>query len=415
VSASSSTSLRARGEGRAVRRRPSVSIGPAIGVGALCLAVAITLNALLIHQVGTSGDEPYYSRIADHPAGPHNFPYAFRIGVPYLVHALPFSHSFSWELLALVCAGAAGGAMFALLGELGIDRRLAAALAVAFTISPPILVVLLRNGREVDVAAILVITLGCLFIVRRQRVALALTLLVAITIHESCLFLIPLAYALWAERPFDTRALKDLALVATIPVILYVYLRSSIVAVGEQYQPGYGGAFFTERGSVVRDALRGDGWAIELRRLAIVYGPLWIAAPFALGRLRFARRGLVLVALCVGAMTFALDWGRMIFFAAPVFYGAAACVLQRRGRFAIAAVTALLALDLGYAVYMQVHGVKHGLDSTAPPARGPVVWVVPALGGGDSCHSPARGWLSSRSSAPATRSPAVGASTPACT
>ena len=32
----------------------------------------------------------------------------------------------------------------------------------------------------------------------------------------------------------------------------------------------------------------------------------------------------------------------------------------------------LLALDLGYAAYMQVHGVKHGLDSTAPPARGPV-------------------------------------------
>jgi hypothetical protein len=198
-------------------------------------------------------------------------------------------------------------------------------------------------------------------------------------------------------------------------VILYFYLRSSIVAVGEQYQPGYGGAFFTQRVDVIRDGLKGHGWATELRRMALVYGPLWLAAPFALGRLRFARRGLVLVALCVGSMTFALDWGRMIFFAAPVFYAAAAYVLQHRRRFAIAAVAALLALDVGYAVYMQVHGVKHGLDSNAPPARGPVVWSLPALGGGDSCHSPAPGWLSSRSSAPVTRSQAADGSTPACT
>ncbi len=343
-----------------------------IVVGALCLAVATALNAVLIHQVGTSGDEPYYSRIAAHPAGPHNFPYAFRVGLPYLVHVLPFSEAFSWELLALLCAGAAGGALFALLEEFEIERRLAAALAVAFTISPPMLVVLLRNGREVDVAAILVLTLGCLFIVRRQRLALAITLLVATTIHESCLFLIPLAYAVWAERIVDRDALRDLALVAAIPAIFYVYLRSSIVAVGESYQPGYGGAFLTERVDVIRAALRGDGWVTELRRMAIVYGPLWLAAPFALKRLRFARRGLVLVALCVGSMTFAFDWGRMIFFAAPVFYVAAAYALRDRRRLAIAAVAALLALDVGYAIYMQAHGVKHGLDSTAPPARGPV-------------------------------------------
>jgi hypothetical protein len=285
---------------------------------------------------------------------------------------LPFSQAFSWELLALLCAGAAGGAMFALLTTLEIDRRLAAWLAVAFTISPPMLVVLLRNGREVDIAAILVITLGCLFIVRRQRVALAITLLVATTIHESCLFLIPLAYAVWAERVLDPRALRDLALVALVPALLYVYLRATIVAVGENYQPGYGGAFPTQRIDVVREALRGNGWATELRRMAIVYGPLWLAAPFALPRLRFARRGLVLIACCVGSMTFALDWGRMIFFAAPVVYVAAAHALRDRRRLAIAAVAGLLALDLGYAGYMQAHGVRHGLDSTAPPARGPV-------------------------------------------
>jgi hypothetical protein len=340
--------------------------------GGLCLAVAVALNAVLTHQVGLSGDEPYYSRIAQHPAGPHNFPYAFRIGVPYLVYVLPFAHAFSWELLALLAAGAAGGALFALLREFEIGRRLALGLAVAFVISPPLLVVFLRNGREVDAAAILIITLGSLFIVRRQRLALMLALLVGATIHESCLFLIPLAYAVWARRLIDPEALRDVALVVTVPVLLYAYLRTSIVAVGEQYQPGYNGPFITERIDVLKDALRDGGWHAELRRIALVYGPLWLAAPFALRRLRFAQRGLVLVALAAAAMTFALDWGRMVFFAAPVIYVAAGVVLRDRRRLAIAAVVGLLLVDVGYAVYMEVHGVKHGLDSTAPPARGPV-------------------------------------------
>lgn len=341
-------------------------------VGVLCLLVAVALNAVLVHQRGLSGDEPYYERIASHPAGPHNFPYAFRIGLPYLVHVLPFSHAFSWELLALTAAAAAGGALWSLLTELGTEPPLAACLSVGFTISPPLLVVLLRNGRGVDALAILVITLGCLFIVRRQRLALVLTLLVGTTVHESCLFLIPLAYAVWAQRPVDRAALRDLALVAALPALVYLYLRSAIVAVGEGYQPGYGPSFVHERIALIRDALRGGGWKLELRRLALSFGPLWLVAPVALRRPGFPRRGLVLVSPCALSMTFALDWGRAIFFAAPVFYAAAASVLSGRRRLALAVVVMLLAVDLGYAGYMQLHGVRHGLDSTAPPARGPV-------------------------------------------
>jgi hypothetical protein len=348
------------------------SLPPAALVGLLCLAVATAVNAVLLHETGLGGDEPYYSRMAAHPAGPHNFPYAFRIGVPYLVHALPFSRAFSWELLALLAAGAAGGALYALLREFAIDQRLAVGLAVGFCVSPPLLVVFLRNGRELDAAAILVLILGCLFIVRRRRLALALTLLVGATIHESCLFLIPLAYAVWARRPLDLDALRDVAMVATAPVALYVYLRVSILAMGQRYQPGYTGPFFTARLDVLRDALSHGGWHVELRRILLTYGALWLAAAFALRKLGFARRGLVLVALCVISMTFALDWGRAIFFAAPVIYVAAAYAVRDRRRLAVATLVALLALDVGYAAYMQVHGVKHGLDTTGPPARGPV-------------------------------------------
>lgn len=59
----------------------------------------------------------------------------------------------------------------------------------------------------------------------------------------------------------------------------------------------------------------------------------------------------------------------------PVIYVSAAYALRRRRRLALVAIIALIAVDAvdaGYAEYMQVHGVKHGLDSEAPPARGPV-------------------------------------------
>jgi hypothetical protein len=341
-------------------------------VGLLCLAAEALFYLVIVHQSGLSGDEPYYVRIANHPAGPHNFPYAFRIGLPYLVHVLPFSQAVSWELFALLTAAGAGGALYALLREFEVDIELAAWLAIGFSVSPTLLVVFLRNGRGVDAAAICVITFGCLFAVRKQKLALGLTLLVGTTIHESCLFVLPFAYALWARQPADLRALRDVVLVGFLPVVVYLYLRASIVAVGEAYQPGYTGPFFHARIDVLRTALQHGGWHVEVRRLALVYGPLWLAAPFALRSLSFARRGLVLVGLCVLSMTFALDWGRAIFFAAPVVFVSAAYAVGGRRRLAIAMVAGLLALDIGYGAYMQAHGVKHGLDSAAPPARGPV-------------------------------------------
>ena len=345
-----------------------------VAVALLCLSVAAAMNAMMVRESGRlSGDSPYYERMATHPGGPHNFPYAFRVGLPYLVHVLPFSHAFSWEMLALLCAACAGGALYALMRDFEVDSWLAGWLALLFAVSPTLLVVFLRNGRGVDAAATLVITLGCLFIVRRQKLALAVTLLVGSTIHESCMFLVPLTYAVWADRLIDVKALRDTAVVSAVPVALYLSIRASILAVGEAFQPGYTGTFLQGRVDVLRDALQNGGGHVELRRVLLVFGPLWLVSPPALRDLPFARRGLVLVALCLASMTYALDWGRAIFFAAPVVYVAAATAIKNRRRVAIATVIALLAMDVGYAAYMQIHGVRHGLDITAPPARGPVV------------------------------------------
>ena len=102
----------------------------------------------------------------------------------------------------------------------------------------------------------------------------------------------------------------------------------------------------------------------ELRRLAYAYGPVWLAAPFALRSVRYVRCGLIIVALCLVSMTFAFDWGRIIFLAAPILFVAAATVVRHRRRLALALVITLFALDVGYGIYLQAYGVQHGIDQS---------------------------------------------------
>jgi len=119
------------------------------------------------------------------------------------------------------------------------------------------------------------------------------------------------------------------------------------------------------RVDVLRAAL--DAPQYPLRRIALAFGPLWLVAPFAIKDSRFVRGGLVLVACCLLAMTFALDWGRIILLAAPVILVAAALVLRGRPRLATAVIVAFLAMDLGYAVYMEdFGGAQEGIIEVEP-------------------------------------------------
>ena len=111
-------------------------------------------------RAGIRGDDPYYERMATHPGGPHTFPYAYRVAVPWIVHVLPFSHATSFTLLALLALAATGGVLFTILRMFGIGSTLSAALMIGLVLSPPALVVLLRNGRNVDPESLLILTLG---------------------------------------------------------------------------------------------------------------------------------------------------------------------------------------------------------------------------------------------------------------
>ena len=232
---------------------------PAAGVGALCLLIVAVVDLALAHEHGLSGDEPFYARMATHPGGAHTFPYAYRVVLPWLVHVLPVSQTTAFRGLAW---------------------------------------------------------LGCLFIVRRSRLALAATLFVAVGIKETTVLLVPLAYAVWAARPFDRAALRDTGLVALAPLAALLLLRAGVTAIGSGYTPEYAGSFLHARWAVLREALSG----IELRRLAYTFGPLWVAAAFALRSERFARRAALVLMLT------------------------------------------LLLMDAGYAVYMEAYGIQHGLD-----------------------------------------------------
>ena len=345
--------------GRLPSRRLALLVGAG---GALCL---VALDALVRDEPVPEDDDLIYERMADDPLGTHTYVFAFRVAVPWLVHVLPFSHDVSFSALAWIFSGAAGGVLFLLLDRLRVARGVSVPLAIALVLSPPLLVASLRQGRNPDPLTTLVMVTGALFIVERRPVPLAITMLVGAFNRESALFLAPLAYAVWAERLVDTRVLRDVALATAPALAAFVTLRLAIPTVGREQVPGYGGSLLGGRVDVVEEALESPG--TQARRLFAVYGPLWAVAPFALRDFAFARRGLVLVALSAVACTFALDWGRVFFVAAPVVYAASAWVLDRRPAWRAPAFALLALLVVGYAAYMQVEGVENLIDAGPPP------------------------------------------------
>lgn len=337
----------------------------AVAIGVVGTLAIMLLDALVRDEPTPRGDDLIYERMAEDPTAPHTFVFAYRVAVPWLVHVLPFDHELSFGVIAWVCSGAAGAVLFVLLEQLGTSRRIAVALAFVLVLSPPLLVASLRQGRNPDPLTVLVMVSGALFIVARRPRALAATMLIGALNRESALFLGPLAYAVWADRPWDRAALLRAAAVAAPALVAFAALRLAIPTVGREQVPGYGQSLLGGRLEVLKSGLSAP--EVEARRLLSIYGPLWLLAPLALKDFWFARRGLVLVVLCLVAMTFALDWGRIAFIAAPVVYAAAAWTLDRRPRLLAPTLVACAVLIFGYAAYMQAAGVDNIINQSPPP------------------------------------------------
>jgi hypothetical protein len=338
----------------------------ALGVAGVAAVLLGLLSMALPKEGAAHGDDLIYEDIARDPFAAHTFPFGLRLGLPLVVHVLPFAHATGFIVVTVLCAGGAAGFAYLLMREVGAGTAISGTLAVLMAVSPPFLVVALRHGRNTDTASLFVMMAATYFAVQRRYWLLACTLVLGVAVREAALFVGPLAYALWATRPLD-RAAAMRALLVTAPAIAaYLAIRVGIPTVGKAQVPGYGGPLIGERLKIVELGLQTP--AAEFRRLLSVYGPLWVVAPFALAKLRLARRGLVLIALCCLAMTFALDWGRMMLLAAPVIYPASAYVLERHPRTQRPVFAAFVLLATVYAIYMARSGVRTGiLEAGAPP------------------------------------------------
>jgi hypothetical protein len=323
-------------------------------VGAAGLVLLLLADALVRDAGPPRGDDQVYELMAEQPFETHTFPFAYRVLVPTLVHLSPFGNTFSFSLLAWLSSAACGTVAYVLMRRFHIRPWLAAALALCLVLSPHLLLTSIRQGRNVDPETVLVMLAGGLAVADRRPLALGLIVAIGATVRESALFLIPFAYAYWAARPIDKQAAKQTLAAGAPGLAIYIALRAGLPTVGVGYGPAIEGRLD------VIDRVLDNPW-VELRRIFIAFGPLWLAAPFALTTLRYARAGLVLVACCLIAFLFAEDWGRIVLLAAPAVYVAAAHVLDPRPGLAIAAVAAFAALIVTYAVYMQVHGVENGI------------------------------------------------------
>lgn len=336
-------------------RRPEWRDGALVaGVG---LAILLIADALVKDAPTPRGDDQIYELMADQPFETHSFPFAYRFLVPTIVHVLPFSNELSFSLLAWLSTAACGGVAYVLMRRFDVQPWLAASLALCLVMCPPLFVVSLRQGHNVDPETVLVMLAGGLAIADRRPLALGVIIAIGATIRESALFLIPFAYAYWAARPIDTEALKRTAAAGLPGLAIYAAVRTGIPTTPNRYGSVK---------SILEEVL--DDPKVELRRIFSSFGPLWFAAPFALPTLRYARAGLALFGCCLLGFMFARDWGRVILMSAPAMYVAGSYVLNPHRRLAIAAVAAFVALDVGYAIYMQAHGVEANIVNGPLPS-----------------------------------------------
>ena len=336
--------------------------GAALGV--VALAALLAMDAYVRDSPAPQNDELIYERMASDPFAPHTFPFAYRVAVPTVVHLLPFDHELSFSLLAWLFTAGCATLAYVLMRRFPIPKPLAAGIGLSLALCPTLFVVSLRQGANVDPESVFVMLAGSIAIVDRRPVAFGVIVLIGVFVRESALFLVPFAYAVWAERLWDPAAARQVLLASAPGVAAYTALRLSIPTVARDQVLGYD-SLLGGRIDVLRAAAEDPQY--PLRRVALAFGPLWLAAPFALRDLPFARRGLVLVACCVVSMTFALDWGRIILLAAPVVIVAAGWVLRDRPRLAAATVGVFLAMNVGYAVYMEdFGGAQEGIIDVSP-------------------------------------------------
>jgi hypothetical protein len=337
----------------------------AVAVGIMAAAAVTTIALVIPRESQPHGDDLIYERVAEHPLATHTFPFGYRIGLPTLVHVLPFSHDTGFLVAAILAVSATAIMIFALSCCVGGSEWSATWIAIVFATSPVMIVALFRGGRSVDPLSVLFLVAGAYLVLRRRLVLLAVCLVAAATVRETWVFAVVFAYALWASSIVDVRVARTVLIVAAPAIAGYAALRLGLSTVGRGQVVGYAGPFLAARKDVLGAAV--TDVAVTARRCFLLFGLLWFVAPWSLRDLSYARRGLVLAGLCAISLSFAADWWRVLVLLAPVVYPVSAYVLRERTRTSVVVLALCLICNGLYLAYMTRSGYQN-IRHPRPPA-----------------------------------------------
>jgi len=228
--------------GAAVRARPWLEYLVLLVLSAsLVLAIAMVVD---LKTVGTAAfadpgwDRHFYVEMARRTPGDfHIAPYQWRVLVPALAGAQPWSLQSGFLSVTCLSLAATGPALYWLIR--GADGTRPAALAVLILYyslgwGPRFLV---SDFWVPDAAAVLFTVLAMGAVVRKQWAGAAVVLAVGVLAKESVLFVVPLAYTWHARRVLDWPAARTAALVAIPAMLVFIAVRA-LISVGND-DPGY--------------------------------------------------------------------------------------------------------------------------------------------------------------------------------
>ena len=247
----------------------------AVSLVALLLTGLLALRTDLFsssHPIFAEPGWDHHAYIAMAEGNPFDFhlaPFGWRVLVPSLAAALPFSTSTSFFLVAFVSVSATTVVMYYVGSHAGQDRIYGLLAALLFLALGWAAKFVLMDYWLPDAAAFFAIALAVLLVARRAPLAFAVTLVLGVAGKESVIFVLPLWYTLQARRRWDPKLARETVLLGlpAIGVLLllrvlipgqnddleYVRTLSPILQEFRSYIPAYN----------YPDLLRDIGWEIR--------------------------------------------------------------------------------------------------------------------------------------------------------
>ena len=205
-------------------------------LGQLLVAVLVAVAWLTVTLLPLPGvvsvdeapglDAHIYVAMAEAPTVFTMPPYAYRPGVPWLAHLLPFSLEINFFLLTCIGLLATLALAYVLFRQLGYSHGLAL-LGLSFVAASPEVTVFLTNHFLVDPLALALMTAVLIAIERSESAGpTALLLLLASLFKETAFFVIPVLYLrLAGTRLVDFRAAWRVLLISSPAVAAALLLR----------------------------------------------------------------------------------------------------------------------------------------------------------------------------------------------